>query len=89
MTPTLELSNLGGGMQMYQWELKLANLYDGTGEPCAGQLKLNGRKVSLKRLEVFDSTENLGADPPTGSEEIEMYKPRGWRRRSLSWTDKI
>ena len=74
---------------MYQWELKLPNLYDGTGEPCPGQLKLKGRKVSLKRLEVFDSTENLGADPPTGSEEIEMYKPRGWRRRSLSGTNKI
>ena len=44
------------------------DLYDGVGEPWAGQARLNGRAdFSVKtNPELF--SENFGADPPTGSE---------------------
>ena len=44
------------------------DLYDGVGEPWAGQARLNGwADFSVKtNPELF--SENFGADPPTGSE---------------------
>ena len=46
------------------------DLYDGVGEPWAGQARLNGRAdFSVKtNPELF--SENFGADPPTGSEIV-------------------
>ena len=49
------------------------NLYEGTGDPCAGQARLNGCKAGLATLELDCSTENLGADPPIGSVESEYH----------------
>ena len=45
----------------------LTNLYDGTGDPCAGQDKLKAVLEDLLTPEVVRSVENLGAEPPTGS----------------------
>ena len=46
----------------------LANLNAGMGEPCAGQVKLNGLRARRSIPEVFASEENFGVEPPTGSE---------------------
>ena len=46
----------------------MTNLYAGTGDPCAGQERENGRKEGIVRVELLESAENLGDEPPTGSE---------------------
>ena len=38
------------------------------GEPCAGQVRLNGLSARRSIPEVFASEENFGVEPPTGSE---------------------
>ena len=43
------------------------HLKEGTGDPCAGQPRLNGVLDSSLRLELVSFTENFGLDPPTGS----------------------
>ena len=48
------------------------DLYDGTGDPCAGQERLNGSFEAFSSVELFSSPENLGADPPTGSEIAQL-----------------
>ena len=45
------------------------DLYDGTGEPCAGHVKLNESNRSRVRLVILVSSENLGLDPPIGSKK--------------------
>lgn len=42
------------------------DLNDGTGEACAGHVKLYGCPTSRMKLDVFDSSSNFGFDPPTG-----------------------
>ena len=42
-------------------------LYEGTGDPWAGQARLNGLLDSSFRLELVSLPENFGVDPPTGS----------------------
>ena len=37
------------------------------GDPCAGQERENGRKEGIVRVELLESAENLGEEPPTGS----------------------
>ena len=44
------------------------DLYDGTGDPCAGQERLKGVLAAFLTVELMDSPENFGEDPPTGSE---------------------
>ena len=44
------------------------DLYDGTGDPWAGQDRLKGLLAAFLRVELMDSAENLGEEPPTGSE---------------------
>ena len=47
----------------------LTNLYDGTGDPWAGQLQLNGELIpTLNEPRVSELDENLGDDVPIGSE---------------------
>ena len=48
----------------------MSNLYEGTGEPWAGQDKLKEKSDFLKKVELFESAENFGADPPIGSKII-------------------
>ena len=45
------------------------DLYDGTGDPWAGQDRLKGLLAAFLRVELMDSAENLGEEPPTGSEK--------------------
>ena len=64
---------------MKTWELNLQRalheenicgqsyLYEGTGDPWAGQARLNGLSDSSFRLELVSLPENFGVDPPTGS----------------------
>ena len=42
-------------------------LYEGTGDPWAGQDRLNGLLDASFRLELVSLPENFGVDPPTGS----------------------
>ena len=41
-----------------------ADLKFGTGDPCAGQVRLKGSAKISKRLELFDFAENFGDEPP-------------------------
>ena len=43
------------------------DLKEGTGDPWAGQERLKGSVAAFSRVELLDSPENFGADPPTGS----------------------
>ena len=43
------------------------HLNDGIGKLCALQLNATWLKLSLDKLDVFDSTENFGADVPIGA----------------------
>ena len=43
------------------------DLKEGTGDPWAGQERLKGSVADFSRVELLDSAENFGADPPTGS----------------------
>ena len=42
-------------------------LYEGTGDPWAGQERLNGLLDASFRLELVSLPENFGVDPPTGT----------------------
>ena len=50
--------------------LSVSDLKDGTGDPWAGQERLNGCSEAFSRVELFSSPENLGIEPPTGSENV-------------------
>ncbi len=50
----------------------LSNLNDGMGEACAGQDKARLDPEDLKKVADFNSDENLGALPPTGSKRIKI-----------------
>ena len=43
------------------------NLYEGTGDPWAGQERLKGLFAASLRLKLVSLPENFGVDPPTGS----------------------
>ena len=49
------------------------DLNDGTGDPCAGQERLNGRAKDSSTVELFSFPENFGVDPPTGSAKLESF----------------
>jgi hypothetical protein len=49
---------------------ELRYLYAGTGDPWAGQDRLNGCDEYFRTVELISSPENFGAEPPTGSENI-------------------
>ena len=49
------------------------DLNDGTGDPCAGQERLNGRAKDSSTVELFSFPENFGMDPPTGSAKSESF----------------
>ena len=46
--------------------------YEGTGDPWAGQERLNGLLDASFRLELVSLPENFGVDPPTGSKMHKM-----------------
>ena len=48
------------------------DLYDGTGDPWAGQERLNGSYEAFSSVELFSSPLNFGAEPPTGSEMAQL-----------------
>ena len=48
----------------------MTNLYDGTGDPCAGQERLNGCVAVFSIVKPLNSLENFGSEPPTGSEKL-------------------
>ena len=48
-------------------EIEFKDLNAGTGDPCAGHDKLRCLPCSRLNVKVFDSTENLGPEPPIGS----------------------
>ena len=48
----------------------MTNLYAGTGDPCAGQERLNGRVAVFFIVKPSNSPENFGSEPPTGSERL-------------------
>ena len=48
----------------------MTNLYAGTGDPCAGQERLNGCDAAFFIVKPSNSPENLGSEPPTGSERL-------------------
>ena len=50
--------------------LSVSDLKDGPGDPWAGQERLNGCSEAFSRVELFSSPENLGIEPPTGSENV-------------------
>jgi hypothetical protein len=63
------ISNAEGPLS---WRITMAeniDLYEGTGDPCAGQDRLKGCTAGFATLELETSTENFGADPPIGSGE--------------------
>ena len=52
----------------------MTNLWDGTGDPWAGQLKLNGELIpTLNEPRVSELDENLGDDVPIGSEIQHLF----------------
>ena len=51
---------------------QLTDLYDGTGDPWAGQERLNGSFEAFFREKLVSSPLNFGADPPTGSEMAQL-----------------
>ena len=46
---------------------RYADLYDGTGDPCAGQLRLKALWILATQWEEIVTSENFGLDPPMGS----------------------
>ena len=54
---------------------QLTDLYDGTGDPWAGQERLKGSFDAFSNVELFSSALNFGADPPTGSERAQLQRP--------------
>ena len=50
--------------------VSVSDLKDGTGDPCAGQDRLNGCSDTSSRVELFSFPENLGVEPPTGSVNV-------------------
>ena len=48
----------------------MTNLYAGTGDPCAGHERLNGCVAAFSIVKPLNSPENLGWEPPTGSERL-------------------
>ena len=67
----------------------------GLGEAWALQLSDRALWLCLTRLEVLDSTENFGADVPTGAEnptecqtKAASDQPECWSGGGLGWTDK-
>ena len=48
----------------------MTNLYAGTGDPCAGQERLNDCVAAFSIVKPLNSPENLGREPPTGSERV-------------------
>ena len=51
-------------------ERKQVDLNAGTGDPCAGQRRVEYLPWKESTLEIFELSENFGGDPPTGSVNI-------------------
>ena len=51
----------------------LTNLYDGTGDPCAEQKRLNGRAKDSSTIKLFRFPEIFWTDQPTGSAKLESF----------------
>ena len=50
------------------------DLKEGTGDPCAGHERLNGRAAGFVRVKLSESIENFGTDPPIGSKSINIVQ---------------
>ncbi len=61
-----------------KWMLKTTHLYPGTGDPWAGQVRVNGLFDSPSNPVRWVIPENLGIDPPMGSENNKSRKPKQW-----------
>ena len=64
---------------LHEENISQSYLYEGTGDPWAGQARLNGFLDSSFRLELVSLPENFGVDPPTGSITHRMVKKTNWQ----------
>ena len=48
------------------------DLNAGTGEPCAGQRRVEYLPLKESTLDIFELSGNFGGDPPTGSVNIDV-----------------